>query len=515
MNYLIYRSGIKNFGLRLSLLSIFFVMAYSPAVSAQTQLQDSSRVLELAALGDAHFDKDQLDSATLYYKQAEKLARKIGYTRGIVQYMRDYILVLNRKGQYKEALTLAEEALELSRQLGQADVSVAYNNIGLEYNFLANYEAAAANYLKALEISEALGNKSFQCKQSNNLASLYLNMRNKEKGMEYATKSYKLAQELQDTSRMASSLVNLANSQTLHKNYDLASTHFAEVLKLGKVLKDPSYALDAYINLADIQVQQANFKEALPYYYKALDALKSYQAPDYELYIYWGLAQNLYYLENYTDSYQYLQKGIAIGKSIEALNELRQLYLLGSELHEKIDKPQVALDYRKQYEALNDSILNAETQQNIQRLEVEYKTTQKEKEIAQQNLIIANNSLEIQKKNNVIYLTLAAVVTLFSALLIIYILFRNKQKANAEKLAALKREGEMKVLMALMEGEEKERSRLARELHDGVGGILSATKMHLSILKSEEAVPERFQKFDHTVSMLDSATHEIRTIAHN
>uniref|UniRef100_UPI002102E65A sensor histidine kinase n=2 Tax=Cesiribacter sp. SM1 TaxID=2861196 RepID=UPI002102E65A len=42
-----------------------------------------------------------------------------------------------------------------------------------------------------------------------------------------------------------------------------------------------------------------------------------------------------------------------------------------------------------------------------------------------------------------------------------------------------------------------------------------ATKMHLSILKSEEAVPERFQKFDHTVSMLDSATHEIRTIAHN
>jgi signal transduction histidine kinase len=82
-------------------------------------------------------------------------------------------------------------------------------------------------------------------------------------------------------------------------------------------------------------------------------------------------------------------------------------------------------------------------------------------------------------------------------------------------MVAMQREHELKVLTAMMEGEEKERTRLARELHDGVGGILSATKMHLSVLRQEQSQPTTSSKFDHTVSMLDSASKEIRAISHN
>ncbi len=100
-------------------------------------------------------------------------------------------------------------------------------------------------------------------------------------------------------------------------------------------------------------------------------------------------------------------------------------------------------------------------------------------------------------------------------MLMLYLLYRSKQKAAAEKMVALQREHEIKVLTAMMEGEEKERTRLARELHDGVGGILSATKMHLSVLRQEQSRPESSSKFDHTVSMLESASQEIRSISHN
>jgi signal transduction histidine kinase len=71
------------------------------------------------------------------------------------------------------------------------------------------------------------------------------------------------------------------------------------------------------------------------------------------------------------------------------------------------------------------------------------------------------------------------------------------------------------VLEAMMSGEEKERARLAKELHDGIGGILSATKMHLSILNNENPFPEKATKFADTLGMLDSAFKEIRSIAHN
>jgi signal transduction histidine kinase len=67
----------------------------------------------------------------------------------------------------------------------------------------------------------------------------------------------------------------------------------------------------------------------------------------------------------------------------------------------------------------------------------------------------------------------------------------------------------------MINGEEKERSRLAKDLHDGVGGLLSATKMHLSILRNEQSISPNIDRFDNTISILDSATQEIRTIAHN
>ncbi|AHM60313.1 integral membrane sensor signal transduction histidine kinase [Flammeovirgaceae bacterium 311] len=504
---------IKKQGLML--LAYACLLCLSLPAFAQHSLQDSSQVLKLAALGIKQFEKDSLEAAAHYFKESGTLARKIGYTRGIVQYIRDYILVLNRTGKYREALELTLEGVELSKQLGKADLSIAYNNVGLEYRNLGNLEAAATSYLKALEISEAIENKSLQRKQLNNLASIFLELRDADKAYTYASRSYQLAIQLKDTTGMASSLVNLANSETLNKRYEHSGRYFMQVIELGKALNDPSYILDAYINLADIEVQQQQYQQALDYYQKARQVLSTYPSPDYELYIHWGLSQNYYLLEQYDLAQLYYTKAVAIGQSMEALNELRHLYLLGSEIYEKKEDLLQALALRKQYETLKDSLLNTETRQNIQRLEIEYQISQKEKEIAQQNLIIARGSLEIQEKNNLIYLSLAAVIALISALIITYILFRNKQRANAEKLTALKRESEMKILMALMEGEEKERSRLARELHDGVGGILSATKMHLSLLKDEEQQPERFTKFNHTVLMLDNASQEIRTIAHN
>ena len=190
------------------------------------------------------------------------------------------------------------------------------------------------------------------------------------------------------------------------------------------------------------------------------------------------------------------------------LDELRKIYPLASEINEKMNKLDVALEYRKKYETLNDSLLSAGTQQTIHTLETEYRTTEKEKDLAEQKLIIARKEFDIQKKDKVIFLSTTIAVALLSLMVISFLAYRNRQRVNRERMKLLEKQNEVKVLTANMEGQEKERARLARELHDGVGGVLSAAKMHLSIVPGDVNISE-------AMTMLDQASQEIRTIAHN
>ena len=496
------------------LLLLFALFASLPA-AAQKKAGDMVKIRQLLEQGHEYFKKDKLDSAAFFYQQVITRARAADSKKSIAEGGAAYFKVLSRQGKYKEALELALETVEASKKLGNESLANAYNDAGKMYRYLGNWETSTTYFLKALGIAEALDNKSAQMEYCNNLSSVFGELQDPQKCFEYASRGYQLARQVQDTSGMIRSLINMGGSEIYTKQYVSAGKHYKEALKLGQIIKHLDKVLIVYFNLGELEEEQKNFQGALGYYQQGLQVLHYYPAPLNEMYIHWGLSRTYHQLGMHTEALHYLNKSIATSQTINASNERRQLYRLGSDIHEKMNKPSLALEYRKKFEALNDSLLNAQTQQNIHRLEIEYQTSQKEKEIAQQQLTIANNALELQRKSNFIYLSIALVITLLLLIFLFYLLYLNKQRTHADKLRALKQESEMKVLMAMIEGEEKERSRLARELHDGVGGILSATKMHLSVLKNEPSMVDLSQKFSHTTALLDSASREVRTIAHN
>ena len=505
---------IKYWIIRCVLLGLC-LMPYSFVQAQQPSAADTSQAHSLMKLGHDFLEKEELDSAEFYYLRAGELSRKVGYNSGISSYIRYYLRILSRRGRYKEGLALSLEAVQLSKKLSKEELSIAYNNAGRMHGIMGQMEAAIRYYLKALKIAEATGNELNEMRFSNNLATVFADLADKEKCFQYASRGYQLAQDLNDADGMTYCLINIGNAEIMYKQYENANMHFHESLKLGKQIGRLDYVLVSYVKLGEIETEQENYPSALGYYQQGLHTLHYFPSPVNELYIYKGLASTYHNLELYDEAKHYLNKAIAISQAISNATERKKLYKLGSEIYEKLKDPATALELRKKYEALNDSMFSAQTQQNIHRLEIEYQTTQKEKEIAQQNLLIARTHLELERKNNLIYLSAAVLIGLLSALIIFYILYRNRQKANAERLMALERENELKVLMASVAGEEKERNRLARELHDGVGGILSATKMHLSVLRNEQDLSPHLHKFDQAASLLNSASREVRSIAHN
>ena len=69
---------------------------------------------------------------------------------------------------------------------------------------------------------------------------------------------------------------------------------------------------------------------------------------------------------------------------------------------------------------------------------------------------------------------------------------------------------------AVLKGEEQERTRLAKDLHDGLGGMMSGIKYSLQTMKKNLIMtPENQQAFERSMDMLDSSINEMRRVAHN
>jgi PAS domain S-box-containing protein len=74
---------------------------------------------------------------------------------------------------------------------------------------------------------------------------------------------------------------------------------------------------------------------------------------------------------------------------------------------------------------------------------------------------------------------------------------------------------EMQLLQALMEGEEKERSRIARDLHDGIAGMIAAAKMHFSALSSKVSHVLENRSYIQGMDLLEHASAQVRRTSHN
>ena len=77
----------------------------------------------------------------------------------------------------------------------------------------------------------------------------------------------------------------------------------------------------------------------------------------------------------------------------------------------------------------------------------------------------------------------------------------------------MEQEKKLSTYEALIDGQEKERNRLATELHDGLGGMLAAVKMNLS--KTAQDVAGIHSIIESSTLKLDHSIQELRLIARN
>lgn len=477
---------------------------------------DSNAVDALYNYGEL-FENSQDDSAAWYYRKAKALAEKLGYKKGLSVFPSHYIVVLNNRGQFREALTLAKEALEGYKTLGdKKELAVAYLNVGSEWQYLSDFGLAADYYLLAKKIAEEINDKRLQRITNNNLASVFIELGEFEKGKQYAEKSLVIAKELNNEAAISSSMYNIATATVQLKEYDKALALFKEIEASGIKNEDDMVKLDGWLGMADANSALNNAGIAEELYNKVISFSKEKETPEYEMYACMGMADLQLKTNNTGKAALFITQGIGIAEKLGSKLELKDLYLKASLLNEKKGNAVMALDYRKKFELLNDSIVGDKSKTLVSNLEAKYEFEKKESTIKQLKAENEVHELAISKKNILNYILIGSIIAILLVSLLGYRNYKQQQALQQQRINELETEKQLTATEAVLKGEEKERTRLAKDLHDGLGGILSGIKYSMQNMKGNLVMtPANAQAFERSMDMLDSSIKEMRRVAHN
>src|SRR5690606_6349717 len=96
-----------------------------------------------------------------------------------------------------------------------------------------------------------------------------------------------------------------------------------------------------------------------------------------------------------------------------------------------------------------------------------------------------------------------------------YLNYKNRQKISLQRIQELETEKQLSATQALLQGQEDERSRMAKELHDGLGGLLSGVKLNLNNMHKKLIITEEDgDSFEKSIMLLDESISELRRVAH-
>jgi two-component system, NarL family, sensor kinase len=484
---------------------------------------DTTKVLLYYQYGEL-FESTDPDSALWYYDLARKKSQELMYLKGQAAYASNAIVILNNRGKFKEALELAKEALLLYQQVGsKKDLAIANINVGSEWQYLSDFETATKSYFEALKLAEEIGDKRLQRISNNNLASIFVELGQYEKGKQYAEKSLALAIELKNEYAIASSTYNIANAEVYLKQYDKALNHFKEIEASGIRTDDYILILDGWLGQADAYKMIPQYNEAELYFKKVISFSVEKEAPEYEMYAQMGLADVYIGTKKNQFAAHAITRGVTLATELGSTNELRDLYNKAAMLYESTGNYIKALDFRKKFEVLNDSIKSEKSKANINMLEARYESEKKEqqiKELEQQSRI---KDLSIQQNRLLIFILAAVLVSVVAIAWLgrrTYnqkkLLFEKDNALKQSRIAELETEKQLLASEAVIKGQEEERGRLAKDLHDGLGGLLSGVKFSLTNMKSNVVLDANSALvFERSLDMLDNSISELRRVAHN
>ncbi|HPT12470.1 MAG TPA: histidine kinase [Bacteroidales bacterium] len=509
-------SSVIRFGL-LSTLLLFCVVL--KAVDPEKRERELLKKLQSDNLEEGEKIRVWYNLATVYigYKtpDARLYAKKLDESNDELgsQYGRMIMagITLNA-AHYDSTEMFLNDALKEFQYRFSSDIKMGseiYNRFGHLQTARSIPESAIKNYLEALKLSEKIPDYSQMCAVCTNISYLYGQVGADSKiQLDYAYKALDYAEKSKDPWALEQAYSTLGNTLQEDGEIEEALKYQLKGLELSRSMKSEQKECFAALNIGCTYLSLERWTDAGKYFDMALDLARKNDLRRPEAYILSCLSDVYRGLKQYDTSEKYVTEAL---EKKDALSDSEQLDIYLSAINLSVLRGDFET-FSKQFTSYQDQLNKVHDlaiHEKMAELETQFETGKKDQQIA-----------DMARNQRMMLITgivgLLAVASILLALFFRYRLANSHKTLAEQRVSQLEQEKKLIATQAVLDGETSERSRLARDLHDGLGSMLSVIKLNLNDIKEGVTLEaEDVGHFNNALSMLDDSIKELRRVAHN
>ncbi len=404
----------------------------------------------------------------------------------------------------EKLLLESREQLKLRKSSQLRDTISLDNFIQLAHFYYDKeaYAKSTESYYNALKISGKLKDSAASGYIHNGLGSIYLEVGDYEAALQQFKQSITYSI---DRNKKYEAYSNIGATYYSMENYNKAEEFVLKSLEFLKK-QDREMRINAYNTLAAIYAVSNELDKAEQYFLKVYEITKEVGSKeDIETNI---LNLSVFYLQlgKEKEAKEFIKKCDSIASVTKSISYKVDAYYNIYVYNEELKNYKKALSYFEKYVKYKDSLYSKDSEEYVNKLKVQHETELKNEKISNQNLLI-----ETQKSKN--KWLVSGIV--FLVLLMGFLIYIHRQRIIAqrelasEKIKTLLETEKTKSIQSKIDVQNKERERIAKDLHDNISGNLATIKLKMSQLQKQSI------EIQDIITSLDDTYNEVRTISHD
>jgi signal transduction histidine kinase len=512
------------------LLCFFFLIIICPFTGiAGNKYTGTQHKLLLQLHDSALYFKDLLPArAQTFINQGINISKSLENDSAQAKFLELLAFTSYRESNYTLAIKHYREALKLRKSLKQyPEILTSLILIGQMHEKQGEYTEAQNIYFEALKSAEKYKLPYYKAKSLYSLGSLYLLMQHYVPAANYLNKCKELCIQSNNNEGLGKVLDGLGSLFMRQHNFDSAEYYYKQaILSHQKMGNKEGLSID-YTNLATLYEGREMYNKALEYYEKSCELYKSLPVQEGTAIAFLNLGVCYHDMGQYKKALIYLKQAETLANELQIPHVITVVYYNISSAYEELGDLKPALKYAQMYSDLKDTLFTEESNKQIVEMRQKYEAEKSEQKIErlQTEKALEESKLTVRtQQRNLLFLS-AVILFVLAA----FVMFSFRQKLNLNKIKAqqaeeenrkainnLLKEQEINAVSAMIQGQEQERQRVAEDLHDRLGSLLSTVKLNFgSLEKKLNTGLTGAEQYKKGIYLLDEACSEVRKIAYN